>query len=371
MALLDCGALMRTLIFIALLLSPCIALAQFGRVSGTSGAFTVQAPLNSALAQLVATMNAGDLEQLTTVNMLPVITQAAGNIGFFATDMGWDSASHKLFFVGASHGQPPRFVEYDEATNTWTHLADPYWFPSGLHGYDHSEVDLSRSEFYHMPYFNRTGYRYDIATDTWSALTTVPDGLAGYWRTTSGVAWFPEMDALIVYNAPGVIKYSRASNTWSLIEYIADDLGWQGLVGEVWVPQPDAGWSTIAEYNPVHGVVLFGAGVYGPRKIFKLDAAGTITQLADAPIDLQITASSTVLTVDPVSGDYIVVTTDRDLYSYDITTDTWTLLDTGIPLPTGANTSTIAAPIPDYGVIFFASSFQSSVSQAWIYKHAE
>ena len=74
-------------------------------------------------------------------------------------------------------------------------------------------------------------------------------------------------------------------------------------------------YQNFAEYNPVHKVMIFGGG-NGSRDLYKMDNAGTITKMMNAPIDLGTTWGS-ITTIDPMSGDFLIFGIGR--YSISIT----------------------------------------------------
>jgi hypothetical protein len=133
-------------------------------------------------------------------------------------------------------------------------------------------------------------------------------------------------------------------------------------------------YHNIAEYNPVHKVMLFGGG-NGPngREIFSMDASGQISALRDAPFPLGIMQS--VVTVDTASGDYLVFGNDRTFYSYDIVTDAWRQHNaSNVPIFTTAYGAPVfgivATPISNHGVNFFVQCNGKNDCRVFLYKHA-
>src|SRR5258708_2672736 len=90
----------------------------------------------SVLARTAASMAPGTWAQLATNNIVPTLGQTGGASGFvfgYADKAVWDSTSRRIFYVGSDHFAPgpggPRFVQYDDATNTWSMLIAS-WLPS-------------------------------------------------------------------------------------------------------------------------------------------------------------------------------------------------------------------------------------------------
>ena len=93
----------------------------------------------------------------------------------------------------------------------------------------------------------------------------------------------------------------------------------------------------------------------------------------NVPVGLGIQGS--VNTVDPVTGDFLVLTRDREFYVFDPDTDTWTNQGYEAPMFTSryknsAVHGVVATPIVNYGINLFVSCQQGECS-VWIYKHSE
>jgi hypothetical protein len=116
--------------------------------------------------------------------------------------------------------------------------------------------------------------------------------------------------------------------------------------------------------------MLFGGGS-GNRNIYKLDASGTVTSLGLAPIPLGTQQS--IVTVDPVSGNFLVFGTNGSFYVYNIITNTWQLrpqqnLFDPIHNGTSAIWQVVATPVSTYGVVMFVK-WNNSQSTVYLYKH--
>ncbi len=61
--------------------------------------------------------------------------------------------------------------------------------------------------------------------------------------------------------------------------------------------------------------VIFGGG-NGTRVLYKIDANRTVTRMKDAPVSFSSSGGAGVLTVDPVSGDYLVFPSDGSFLSF-------------------------------------------------------
>jgi hypothetical protein len=160
--------------------------------------------------------------------------------------------------------------------------------------------------------------------------------------------------------------------------YRAATNSWVGPLNTT--PLSDTGdYHNVAEYNPVHKVVIFGGG-NGSGALYKLSANGAVTPLTAAPFPLRVIES--IVTVDPVSGDYLVFGRNGEFYKFDVTdgpAGTWTRLAGPPPFASpllGSSSSTVdlvvAAPISTYGVVMFIKHIPGNASQTkvYLYKHS-
>lgn len=273
------------------------------------------------------------------------------------TDKGkWNSLNSKIYFIGKGVMTDgiQKFITYDDATNVWSLESKPYWdCTPGCYGhaYQHNSIDNEGNTYYHN--FNSTSYyKLSYSTGTWSTLPAAPSEIT----CCIGVEYFPEMKGLLAVGAGRALFFSDTSKQWSqLVSGLA--------MGD---------YHNVALYNPKHKVIVYGGG-NGSKNLYKVDAAGKISTLKPAPINIGIAA--TVFTYDPVSGRYLILGANRSFYEYDVGTDSWAPLSTtGIPIfpPSGEDFSfygTVAVPVSTYGVIVFMSYNQND-PKVFVYKHA-
>lgn len=359
---------MRFILAIVALVFPLHAgAAGFLHSPSSSGNFTTVPAQTSALATLAESMNPGDWAQLTTINLPETLGYATGSYATghdlsYADYLKWDSAGKKLMYLGADHYHNPspwviHFSVYDEPTNTWSRYAQQDWmtnFGSRSHGYDQGAFDPSRRQFYAGLYASTKIYRYDMATDSWSELPIIPPVSYNGWEEVFAMDWFPERDSLLVFNREKVFEYSPTTNSWSTLATLPTIQG----------------YNVKMEYSPVYGEMFLGSGTLGPLVLYKLNSAGVATRMADAPADFSIKDDSNNLTADPVTGDLILRTRGNVLYQYDVSADSWSMLDdgTGLPPRTGYTT---AGAIDTYGVIIYVTMTTRTAGYVWLYKHAE
>src|SRR5207253_2757252 len=110
------------------------------------------------------------------------------------------------------------------------------------------------------------------------------------------------------------------------------------------------------------------------RKMWKLDATGAVTPLNDAPVNIGI--QSSIFTVDPVSGDYLVFTSTNQFYVYNVVTDTWTLRASGSAVPIWTTQyadpvhGVVGGPIDSYGANVFVTCDGASNCKVNNYRHS-
>jgi hypothetical protein len=329
---------------------------------------------STPLGDLAASLQPGMWAELITNNIAPTLafTGGAGGMTFgFAENGVWDPVTSQFFYIGGDHSPTmpdtcPRFVSYTESTNTWQMLPKPGWFPctplTAMHGYDHTAIDPVHRKLYHRPYNDMVVRRLDMTTNTWTDLPTIPLTVMANRNCCVGVAWFPERQSLIYASVESfangsVIEYQEATGQWQRLGSSVPNL-------------PMGTHQQFAEYNPVNKVVLFGGGG-GSHFIYKLDSAGQVTALQPAPISLGV--QETVVTVDPVSGKYLVFDNAKEFWVYDVNQDTWDLQPGtppifNSPIYDPPVNGIVATPVDTYGVTMFVKCYTSNC-HVYIYKH--
>src|SRR5262249_11071451 len=146
-------------------------------------------------------------------------------------------------------------------------------------------------------------HRFDIAKGEWSTLPELKGAPTGHG---TALVYFPEMKGLVRVLAGSVHYFSEGKNAWSLLE---DKVS----MGP---------YHNIAKYSPVEKAVIFGAG-NDSKALYRLDAKGEITALPAAPILIRI--SSTVVTMDPVKGDVLVLDMEKKnkFHAFDVKKNVW------------------------------------------------
>ncbi len=313
----------------------------------------------SELSDLSNALQPGEWAKLNTIGFDDgnLLKTGGRKIIDYAESGVWDPFGKRFMFIGGGHNDYYKFIVYDDATNTWKTQAMPLPCMNDRtctgHGYDLNTIDLEGKRFYWRDR-PRSGLFYmDLNTDQWGTINSPTDD-SSYTRAHryGAMTWFPELNGLISVVKDKMYYYNQADGSFTR-------KGGFSLYGI----------HTFAEYNPQHKVLFFGAGNYKPEKydghpLYKMDATGAITRLNDAPFYIRITSGrdseGTIVTYEPVSGTFIVLRDNKELWEYDITLDKWSLITADFPIgPHG-----VSAPISNYGVIMFVGR-----SEIYIYKH--
>lgn len=328
-------------------------------------------PPSTALGAAAAALQPGQWGKLPiTDDMRLALNNESGNSGTlhtYAENLVWDPASRQLLFVGSDHGKPAKFVTYRATSNSWHIEPTVPWMQAWTGTVDHGYRQAGDVG----AFYRRTGAgpsnptgrivnRFDTATQTWTTLPPIPSTVNNYLTVAPGMVYFPERRSLVM---------TSTGSPYQVFEYDTVGKAWRGL-GKATL----GSYHHSTEYNPVHKVVLIAAGVQQPRVMYKLDAAGVVTRLKDAPDDLELGVYRAIIVADPVTGDFLVASRGR-MFSYDITTETWRLLPFAPP-PSMSTASAIvglvAAPVPDYGVTVWAACTKlKGPCQLHAYKHVK
>ena len=341
------------------------ALAVAGKVPSKSNGAA------SALQTAADSLSAGDWVELTASGDWP-----GGSAAFWKSDTAtspapsesilayancgvWNATLKKVYFLGDGYYRP-RWVEYDEATDTWSQEEPAFWSGGSsshiTHIWDHAAWDETNQVFYGSGALG-SWFKYTVGTDTWASIA------ARSMTESHGTAYFEDISALVTVDPGGTIyKYDAGGNSWST--YVSDSYGYT------------SNYHVFAEYDPIRGQVYFGGGNLAPRALYKLtDVAGTgtVTALTSPSSDLLDHSTGCQIVCDPVTGNLIVKPkTGTTMYEYDPDTDSWSTISTTIPAAIANKAYSTAIPISTHGVIMYiaASEGSGAGAVAYLYKHA-
>jgi hypothetical protein len=358
------------------------------------------------LGQLAASMNPGEWRRLTgTVNHQAVISLFSATPGY-CDSQAWNSRKRQFVMqsaehVGASSGSWPKvLVTYDDETNTWsTAHPSPGQFVT-FHCYDHVAWDDANEVLYFRGYSSNQIRRYCFnATPSWCAsqganswaLLPLPN--VGTCRGSSAcqvagaIAYAPWMDGgSLLYldsdhygvGGASLRRFRESTGTW-------DELAGPGPALPLSDGSGAGSYHNVLECSDVRQVCIFGGG-NGSRKLFRINASKTITQITSAPRNINLGTTSRNMVADPVSGNFIWLFGigsggAGELWELNPTgSGTWSQLDadlrqSGEPCQSVADTSSgcttdmVAASVSTYGILLFWK-FNYTASEVWIYKHA-
>ena len=310
------------------------------------------------LAKLAAGMKPGSWVELKTDGYTANLLKAQYlHILEYPGAAAWDPTSQKVLFVGQGHYSALKFISYSAKKNAWQLRETPTWWkgdpktgkgPIG-HAYYNNTIDPIKGALYHHQSATRFVHRYDIAKDEWTTLPEIKDAATGHG---TGIAYFPERKELVRVLGGTVHLFNEEKNTWTRL---SDKL----TMGP---------YHNVAQYSAVQKLVLFGGG-NGSKDLYKLDAAGKVTQLPPAPFEVGI--NTAVVTSDPVSGEFVILHKEDRFYSLNAATATWKELSTkGMPFQMkGSSFDVVATPLSNHGVTFFFTAERKGL-KVCLYKHA-
>lgn len=334
-----------------------------------------------AIATQAASMSSGQWAQVSPAPTgLSLFTGQGGSSGIathYAMPIMYDIANKKMYFIGCDHGSPDIFVVYDEATNAWTSAAAsvPWGINQGgitAHSYNHMAWDSTRGVLYFRP--GPGGGSFELRS--WNGGTSWTTHAYSGWFYASaadGVAYFPEMDKILLYqleNTPNGSLRSYNPADGSSVILVPASSSQLAVAGDP---------HNVAVYNPLAQVVVFGGGG-GSQNLWKINSAGTITAMPNIPSALTSVGPATGyarIWSNPANGKYLVIKNATIWYDLDPTgSGTWTARGGSIPMLTSqvldsANPldGVIGASMPNYGVLAFIKSFAASQpAQMWLFK---
>ncbi|MEX0701527.1 MAG: hypothetical protein WD069_05465 [Planctomycetales bacterium] len=338
----------------------------------------------TAMGKLAASMRPGELKELGTNNCNHDLfkmwydweagdikkygSQKMFNIICWNNDMKWDPQSRQILVLNGGHYSSFKFITYSADDNAWKLMPVPPWMDprladstvTGTDGKDgnrswprsHLYDRLAISPQHRLFAVNMHGlYLYNIDKTAWSPRIATSSGGKDAFQV---IEYFPEMNAF-VYEC----NWGRDLRLWDVEKQEERRVG-----------SFPFGIHGVMEYNPVHKVMLFGAGDDrgGPNpNLYRLDDEGIVTKLNPPPIHINCTPTSKFM-CDPVSGEHIVKgLRDEKIYAFHPIRDEWKEIP-GLRFPEGES---LGAAVSNYGVLMLLHREHSGNREfrCWLYKH--
>jgi hypothetical protein len=280
--------------------------------------------------------------------------------------MKWDPVTRQVLVINGGHYSSFKFITYSADRNAWKLMPVPPWLDPrrpdcttcgrrGRHGgrswpRTHFYDRLAISPKHRLFAVNMNGlYLYDIDTARWSPRIPTSSGGKDAFQV---IEFFPEMDAF-VYEC----RWGRDLRLWEVDDRRERPLG-----------SFPFGIHAVMEYNPVHGVVVFGAGDAGGkagRDLYLLDRRGKVAKLDPPPIHVTCTPTAKFM-CDPASGEYVVKGVgDERIWAFHPIRDEWKVIP-DLRLP---GKEALGAPIDTCGVMLLLARTGRGRFGCFLYKH--
>jgi hypothetical protein len=322
----------------------------------------------TAIGRLAETMQPGTWAELSTIGADAAFS-ASNSIFEYSDEMVWDSVQKRIYFIGTSDPLTDgKFIEYRASDNTWYINPNPPFLGNSVaHAYDHHAINSSDNKLFYRAFGgnNRDFWEYNTATRSWSQKADIA-GIS-YTQGASAMTYFPERGTVIFYSGDvdstggGLTEFTPGTNSWSSIPGKFSPLG---------------RLHSIIECNPIHGVCWFGGGTES-NQMWRLNSDGSTVALRPVPIANIEQIRGTIVTVDPVTGDFLILTAESGFWKFDIMNDTWEELPGSDKVPMFVNPPNrdptfhaVATPMSNYGVVMLAQ-WRESGSKVWLYKHGQ
>lgn len=339
----------------------------------------------SALATLAASMVPNSWAELVIPNADQVMGagfNSARNRIVQACSAPWDTVAKQIHFAGGDHMQiPTPYYVYDEATGVFEERISPRPAANQHHA-DSCCVDPATGDFYVRQ--NSTGIVSRYRGGAWDNLPPTPENLNNV--TFQALAFWSGQLAGIGHQG-AVILYSGNFHTLNIFDVQSGS----------WLPKKtgmapgavNGVYSTCAQYSAQHQCLVYGGG-NGQPKLFKMDAAGTVTDLGACPSQRKPGEQMLIgqlhganMNLHPVTGD-ILIFGRGELWNLNPSTGVWTdLTDIAQPPMATVVTSTaingvldphqpqrrcvVSASLPEHGAIAYFCAYYSKVV-CWIWK---
>lgn len=317
-----------------------------------------EASAGTVLSDTAAAMQPGEWIELQTggidAALLDSVQGGVQHILPYADKLHWDPQDQRAYFMNSDDpGDGRRFVAYDEASNQWEVLPDPWGGPGVAHQYGLVDIDVIGRRIYSIMPNSTSGSYFDLATERWSNIS-VPGGA---YSCCGALANFPERGSLVFAHGSTVRERTHSNGQWSSAS-----------------TNINTSYHAVAHYSSSHNLVVFGGGNDSSRTFYKMTQNGQVSSLGSPPINLE--SPRVEFVENPVTGDFMVFGIGQRYYLYDPADDRWTAQPaSSVPSKIWAGTefganllATVATSIPQYGVSLFVSCAVGGSCSAHLYK---
>lgn len=268
----------------------------------------------------------------------------------------WDARSQCILHYGGGHLVVPAFSIYCVATNEWVRGPLPPWldFEGSVwgytnHGYDRNGFDPETRRLFY--YRSSALWTFALETETWSS----HDLAVGNHTLRDFATFFPDV---------GVIA-GRGENDSRLVRIDPSD-GSATLLAD---SDFHSALHTFGAYSPEHDVLLYGGGD-DSAAVYLLSRDGTTRRVADAPAVIRTVSTGVTggwVVTDPSNGDFLaLIAPTGELHRYDPVADRWSF-EARSPFAPELR-RTIAATIPEHGVVMFATRTGSASATITLFR---
>lgn len=357
-------------------------------------AVTVLAPGSSVLSTIAAAMPAGTWAPMTVANQSAMlgIGSSTGSILPYCNAFPWNPKNRCIEIIGGDHGSPTglRHVRYVEATNTFQLVTDTTGFRG--HGYDHTDVNPYTGDVYHRSY-GATGTKPLVVHRLPLGQTTAWVPIAGVSVNQiiiAGTCWWSgpftggqglgAQGGFVIYSRGDIGRPTPTDGNISIYDPVNDSWRFSSnsMSPNVTNSTTTSEYNQVMAYSSVKNVAVYGGGHANEQRLWRLSANGNVTELTAAPTAIAVGIHKGLLTEDPVTGNFLILSRDR---LYELNPDgagTWTEQTgnrvppqaVGTPAGEGNRNSVIGVPLPDHGITAYIRQSNSGTAAFWLYKHA-
>jgi hypothetical protein len=280
--------------------------------------------------------------------------------------MKWDPVTRQVLVINGGHYSSFKFITYSADSNEWRLMPVPPWMDPrrpdcttcGKDGKGgnlswprtHMYDKLAISPQHRLFAVNMDGlYLYHIDKCVWSSRIPTSSGGKDAFQV---IEYFPQMKAFI-YEC----NWGRDLRLWDVEKRAEHRLG-----------SCPFGIHGVMEYNPVHQVMVFGAGDNqgsANPNLYLLNEQGEVTRLKPPPVHINCTPTSKWM-CDPVSGEYVAKgVRDARVFAFHPIRDQWKEIP-GLHLPEGES---LGVAIDTYGVMMLLTRTKGREFRCFLYRH--